>query len=113
MDIAHTLIKLDPKNIDALEILGTAYYRMAEDAYQNEMKDYENNKTNRQYRHLLKALDEINENFRIARDYLERLYEINPTPRHATMLGNIYTRFDNKQRASYYYGRSKEQRLNN
>jgi hypothetical protein len=86
---------------------------MAEDAYQNEMKDYENNKTNRQYRHLLKALDEINENFRIARDYLERLYEINPTPRHATMLGNIYTRFDNKQRASYYYGRSKEQRLNN
>jgi hypothetical protein len=81
---------------------------MAEDSYQKEMRAYEKNKTTRQYRQLLKALEVINANFKTSRDYFERLYKLNPDPRYATFLGNIYTRFDNKKQANYYYRKAKE-----
>lgn len=108
VDVAKQLLSKDSENIQALEILAKTYYNEAEDSYQKEMRAYEKNRTNRQYRQLLKALDVINEDFKIARVYFERLYKLNPRPRYATYLGNIYTRFDNKQKASYYYQKAKE-----
>lgn len=107
--LAKKINKIDSNNLDALQVLAQEYYRMAEDSYQAEMKAYENNRTNRQYRQLLAALEVINANFRTSRDYFERLYELDPNPRFATFLGNIYTRFDNKQRADYYYRKAKGQ----
>jgi hypothetical protein len=106
--LAYQLLKLDRNNTDALEVLALYYYRTAEERYQNEMKAYEDNRTNRQYKQLLDALEEINANFRTSRDYLERLYKFNPDPRFAIYLGNIYTRFDNKKQADYYYRMAKE-----
>ena len=93
---ALQLLKMDRNNCSALETLAIHYYRMAEDRYQTEMKAYEKNRTNRQYKQLLNALEEINANFRTSRDYFERLYKLNPDPRFANYLGNIYTRFENK-----------------
>jgi hypothetical protein len=107
LKIASDLLKINPNSIEALETLAIHYYQISEDRYQKEMLAYEQNKTNRQYRLLLVALEEINANYRTSRDYLEQLYKLNPTPRFATLLGNIYTRFDNKQRADYYYRRAK------
>lgn len=107
--LAKQINRIDPNNLDALQVLAQEYYRMAEDSYQAEMKAYENNRTNRQYRQLLAALEVINSNFRTSRDYFEKLYELDPNPRYATFLGNIYTRFDNKQRADYYYRKAKGQ----
>ena len=107
INLAKKINKIEPNNIDALEVLATEYYRIAEDSYQTEMKAYEQNRTNRQYRQLLAALEVINANFRTSRDYFEKLYKLDPNPRYATFLGNIYTRFDNKKQADYYYKKAK------
>ncbi len=104
---ALQLLKMDRNNCSALETLAIHYYRMAEDRYQTEMKAYEKNRTNRQYKQLLNALEEINAHFRTSRDYFERLYKLNPDPRFANYLGNIYTRFENKKQAEYYYRKAK------
>ncbi len=106
--LALKLLKANPNSIVALEVLANSYYREAEDSYQKEMKEYEKNRTNKQYKQLLAALEVINENFRKSRDYFEQLYKLNPDPRYATFLGNIYTRFENKQKADYYYKKAKE-----
>ncbi len=106
--IAKELIKLSPKNTMALEVLGIHYYQLAETSYQQEMKAYEKNKTTKQYKQLLAALEKINTNFKLSRDYLEALYAINPQPVVANYLGNIYTRFQNETKAKYYYARGKK-----
>jgi tetratricopeptide (TPR) repeat protein len=108
VDMARQLLKIEPNNLEALEVLAQEFYKMAEDSYQKEMRAYERNKTTRQYRQLLKELEVINANFKTSRDYFERLYKLDPNPRYATFLGNIYTRFDNKKQANYYYKKAKE-----
>jgi hypothetical protein len=105
---AEKLLKIDSKSNDAIEALAIELYNIAEESYQAEMKAYQKNRTNRQYKQLLDALEIINANFQKSRDYFERLYKVNPDPRYATFLGNIYTRFDNKQRADYYYRKAKQ-----
>lgn len=108
LPIASKLLKSDSKNVLALEVLAMYYYNLGEDSYQVEMKAYEKNRTNKQYKQLLEALKVINENFKISRDYFERLYKLNPEPKFANYLGNIYTRFDNKSQANYYYRKAKQ-----
>lgn len=104
--IARKIEKLDRDNITALEYLGDHYFWKAENSYQEEMAAYENNRTTRQYRQLLGALDEINEQFRISRDYFEKLWELKQDPRYAAFLRNIYLRFGNEGRAEYFNKRS-------
>ena len=106
--LAKQLLSIDPNDMVALELLAMEYYNMAEESYKTEMRAYQDNRTNRQYRQLLKALDVINENFHTSRKYFEQLYSQNPEPRFAKYLGNIYTRFDNKQKADYYYKKADE-----
>jgi len=104
---AERILKHEPGNTEAMESLAIELFNSAEAAYQSEMKAYQKNRTNKQYRQLLNALEIINADFQRSHDYFERLYKSNPDPRYAQYLGNIYTRFDNKQRADYYYLRAK------
>lgn len=102
-EIAERIYSLDSNNKTALKYLGEHYFWLAENRYNEEMKAYENNHTRSQYRILLNALDEINEQFRMSRDYLERLWEIEPSPGTAVYLRNIYFRFGNEEKAEYFH----------
>jgi hypothetical protein len=103
--VSEKIIKMDRNNTLALEFLGEYYFWKAENRYQEEMKAYEANRTTRQYRHLLTALDEINKEFRLSRDYFLRLWNQNPESRYATYLRNIHLRFGDDERAGYYQKR--------
>lgn len=109
MSTAEKILQNDSDNAEAMEALAIELFNKAEARYQSEMKAYQKNQTMKQYRQLNDALKTINANFKRARDYFEKLYRVNPDPRYATYLGNIYTRFSNKQKADYYYGRAKHQ----
>ncbi|MFW5705778.1 MAG: tetratricopeptide repeat protein [Bacteroidota bacterium] len=104
--LAKNLLKKDPEYVAALEFLGEKYFWNAENRYQAEMEAYEKNRTRKQYARLLKALDEVTADFKIALEYFQKLYEINPSPRNATFLSNIYLRFDDKEKSDYYRRKS-------
>ena len=105
--LAQQIIKLEASNITALEWYAEKYYWKAENLYVSEMKAYKNKRTNSQYKKLLKALDEVWPNFKKSRNYFLKLYKIDPKPEYAKYLGNIYTRYDDKQKADYYNKRAK------
>ncbi|MFO7863563.1 MAG: hypothetical protein R6U85_06150 [Salinivirgaceae bacterium] len=106
-DLAVQMLELDPDNVPALEWLAKKYYQQAEDLYVTEMKAYQQNRTNSQYKKLLKAWDKIWPTFRKSRDYFLQLYEIDASPKYAQYLAAIYTRMDKKKKAAYYKARSK------
>jgi len=106
--IARLLLKLDNNNVEALEFLAEKYYWLAENSYVKEMKAYQANKTDKQYKQLLAAYKVYFENYRIAKDYFLHLYQITPKSRYATFLGNIFTRYENKEKADYYYNLAKK-----
>jgi outer membrane protein assembly factor BamD (BamD/ComL family) len=106
--IAQQLLKLDANNIDALEFFAEKFYWLAENSYVKEMKAYQANKTDKQYQQLLAAYKIYFENYRIAKDYFLKLYQISPKSRYATFLGNIFTRYENKEKADYYYNLAKK-----
>ena len=102
-ELASELLGMNDENIIGLEHEAKKYYNIAEDRYQAEMKAYEAHKTRKQYAALLKALDEVTDEFKIALNYFETLYKIDPKPKYATYIGNIYTRFNDKEKADYYH----------
>lgn len=102
-DIATRIINIDDSSSIALRHLGEMNFWHAENRYREELSRYEQNKTRRQYRELLVALDEINAQFSLSRDYFERLWEIAPEPAYAEFLRNIYIRFGNEEKAGYYH----------
>ncbi len=105
--LAQQIIKLEANNITALEYYAEKYFWKAENLYVTEMKAYKNKKTSSQYKKLLKALDKVWPNFKKSRNYFLKLYKIDPKPEYAKYLGNIYTRYDDKKKAAYYYKRAK------
>jgi tetratricopeptide (TPR) repeat protein len=100
--IVGVLLEVNPKQIVALNWMGKKYYHLAEEAYQNEMTAYEQNKTRKQYNQLLKALDAITTDFKKAMDYFAKSYELNPDPQVANYLSYIYNRLDDKKKSEYY-----------
>ena len=106
-ELAAKIIKLDPNNIITLEYYAEKYFWKAENLYVTEMNAYKNKKTSSQYKKLLKALDQVWPNFSKSREYFLTLYKIDPKPEYAQYLGNIYTRYDDKKKAAYYYKRAK------
>ncbi len=106
--IAQQLLKLDANNVEALEYFAETYYYLAENSYVKEMKAYQANKTDKQYQQLLAAFKILNENYKKAQTYFLQLYKIEPKSRYATFLGNIYTRFEKKEKADYYYNLAKK-----
>lgn len=97
-DVANQLLSLDENNITALTWFGKKYYRKAEDLYRKEMKAYENHKTNKQYRILLKALDAVTVDFKKSLTYFKKLYTLEPTVDNANYLSHIYGRLSDKKR---------------
>jgi tetratricopeptide (TPR) repeat protein len=105
--LAPKLLKLDPHNVTGLEWEAKRYYWKAENLYQEEMAAYEKHKTNRQYNHLLKALDVVTTDFKKSLKYFKSLYSINPDKNYAKYLANIYARLDDKKMAEHYLELSK------
>ncbi len=107
-NLAKQILKKDKNNIEALETLAEKHYYIADETYVKEMKAYEKNKTMKQYNQVTEAIKKVNQDYKTARDYFERLYKLNPNARYANFLGNIYTRFENKEKANYYYRLAKK-----
>lgn len=105
-DIAEKVLDLNVYNKIALDFLGRRHFHDAVNRYNREMRAYEANRTNRQYAQLLEALEVINTDLRIALNYFTRLYEQDPRPEYAGFLANIYERFQDEERASYYRRRA-------
>ncbi len=101
--LASRLMKLNKNNTTALEWQAVKYFWQAENLYQTSLKEYNNNKTNKQYMILLKALDVVTADYKKSLDYFNHLYKLDPKPEYAQYLGNIYTRLDEKKTADYYY----------
>jgi len=106
--LAIKILKIDADNLPALEWNAKKYYKLAEDRYVSEMTAYKNNRTNKQYKKLLKAWDVIWPHFRKSRDYFLKLYKLDAKPKYAKYLANIYTRMDKKKKAAYYKKLSKQ-----
>lgn len=102
--VSLKLLELNPENINGLEWNATKIYHQAEDRYQREMAKYENNRTRSQYRILLKELDKVTADFRVALGYFEKLWELKPESRgeYAGYMSNIHVRFNDEQKANYY-----------
>jgi uncharacterized protein HemY len=107
-NLAKQLLKMDKNNIEALETMAEKHYYFADETYVREMKAYEKNKTMKQYNQVTAAIKRVNQDYKTARDYFERLYKLKPDPKYANFLGNIYTRFENKEKANYYYRLAKK-----
>jgi tetratricopeptide (TPR) repeat protein len=101
-EIAEKLLERDSRNIKALEWKAIRIFNKAEDRYNREMKAYEENRTNRQYVRLLEELEKSTDEFGVALKYFETLYNLDPQPRYALYMSNIYVRFSDKERADYY-----------
>jgi hypothetical protein len=104
--LADQLFKLDKNNVAALEYYAEKYFWRAENLYTTEMNAYNKNRTSKQYKQLLAALDKVWPDFQKSRDYFLRLYKIDPKPEYAKYLGNIYTRYKDEKKAQYYYKRA-------
>jgi len=105
--LAADLLKVNEDNTTALEWQAVKYFWQAENLYQTSLKEYNQNKTNKQYRILLKALDVVTADFKKSLDLFQRLYKLDPQKEYAQYLGNIYNRLDDKKKAEYYYNLSK------
>jgi len=101
-EAAKELLKINGNHILALEWSAERLFWKAENFYQESMTEYNKKKTNSQYAKLLKALDIVTIDFKKSRDLYERLYKIEPLPKYAQFLGNIYTRLDDKEKAKFY-----------
>lgn len=101
--LADQLLKIDKNNVEALDFFADFYYERGDSVYVTEMKAYERKQTMKQYKRLTNKLKQVNDDFKKARDFYERLYKLKPQKFYAKRLGNIYTRFENKKKAKYYY----------
>lgn len=104
-NVASELLALNPDNTDALYYLATHYFYRAENRYQSEMEAYERNRTHRQYAQLLKAFELVNADFRKSLNHFLHLYSIDPQRRYARFIGNIYLRFEDREKAKYYHSK--------
>ncbi len=102
-DLAKQFLEFDKENITGLEWLAEKYFWLAENRYQEHLQVYEQKRTTRNYNNLLKAIEKSNGEFNIALEYFLTLYNLTEESGYAKFIGNIYLRFDDKQKADYYY----------
>ena len=100
--VSLELLEMDPNHVGALEWNAMKYYWQAENRYRREMDKYEQNHTRTQYRKLLKQLDLVTADLKKALSYFEKLWELEPGKKYAPYMANIYTRFDEDDKAAYY-----------
>ncbi len=100
--VSRILLEMNPENVEALEWNAYKYYWKGEKLYQREMEKYKTNNTTGQYKRLLKQLDVVTADFKKALTYFDKLWEIDPGKKYASYMANIYARFDEEDKASYY-----------
>lgn len=102
--VSAELLEVNPEHVEALDWMAKKYYWLGENRYQREMEKYENNKTTRQYRILLKELEKSTADFKTALGYFEKLWELNSGAQkeYASYMANIYARFNDKEKTEYY-----------
>jgi tetratricopeptide (TPR) repeat protein len=100
--LATVILEKEPDNVEALEWNGMKYYWKGENRYQKEMEKYEKNRTNKQYKILLKELDIATADFKKALPYFEKLWDIQPGEKYASYFANIYARFGDESKVNYY-----------
>jgi tetratricopeptide (TPR) repeat protein len=100
--VSEKLLEINPNQVDALEWNASKYYWKGENRYQNAMEEYNKNKTNKQYRILLKELETSTTDFKKALTYLEKLWNIEPGKKYASYFANIYARFGDEEKAKSY-----------
>jgi len=100
--VSLIILQKEPENVEALQWNGEKYYWRGENRYQREMEKYNNNKTNKQYKILLTALDLATADFKKALPYFEKLWKIEPGEKYASFFANIYARFGDETKVNYY-----------
>ncbi len=100
--VSKVLLKLNPNQVDALEWNASKYYWMGENRYQRETEKYNQHKTNKQYKILLKELDQSTADFKKALTYLEKLWKIEQGKKYAGYFANIYARFGDEKKSAFY-----------
>lgn len=108
--LAEELLKVQPKNVTALDWLAKKYFWMAEKSYRAENKAYKENQTRQQYAHLLKAYKVITINFKRSLRYFKVLFPLEHTSKNAVFLSDIYGRLSDKKKAEYYKALAKKLR---
>ncbi|MBZ0243688.1 MAG: hypothetical protein K8F24_10770, partial [Bacteroidales bacterium] len=101
-ELSAELLALNPENKAALEWKAIALYNKGEDRYQKELQEYENNKTNRQYKIMLAGLDASTKSFKQSLKIFEKLYGRETDKRYALYMANIYARFGDESNAKRY-----------
>jgi tetratricopeptide (TPR) repeat protein len=101
-EIALQLLSINNKNTEALDWMAKKYYKLAEDRYQNAMAVYNKRKTTKNYKILLKELDQVTIDFKKSLEYFEPLWDMEGGKKYAVYLANIYARFDDKTKSQYY-----------
>ncbi len=100
--IAPVILMKNPQQLEALEWMAIRYYWMGENRYKIAMGKYNENKTTKHYRVLLKELDKSTADFKISLTYLEKLWKLNPGEKYAGYFTNIYARFGDDEKSKYY-----------
>ena len=100
--LSLVILEKQPENVEALEWNAFKYYWQGENRYQREMEIYNKNKTNKQYKILLKELDLSTADFKKSLTYLEKLWVIQPGEKYASYFSNIYARFGDEAKMNYY-----------
>jgi lipopolysaccharide biosynthesis regulator YciM len=100
--LSLVILEKQPENVEALEWNAFKYYWQGENRYQREMEIYNKNKTNKQYKILLKELDLSTADFKKSLTYLEKLWAIQPGEKYASYFMNIYARFTDETKVNYY-----------
>jgi len=100
--LAPELLALNANNESALDWMAKKYYNQAENRYQKAMAAYDKNKTNKQYKLLLKDLDRVTVDFKKSLKYFNPLWKMEGGKKYASYMANIYGRFDDKKKSQYY-----------
>lgn len=108
LSAAKAILKSDANDLEATKWMANHYFWKAEKRYQKEMKAYDKNKTRKQYAHLLKVIDEVSVEYKIALKHAKKLYKLEATAENAKLLGNTYSRLNYKDKAKYYQNLGKK-----
>ncbi|MBE0651362.1 MAG: hypothetical protein IH595_11035 [Bacteroidales bacterium] len=106
--LAESVLKVQPKNVPALDYLAQKYFWLAENSYIAENKAYAANRTNQQYAHLLQAYKVISRNYELSLAYFKTLFPLERTAKNAVFIGDIYSRMNSPKKAAYYQDLAKK-----
>ena len=99
---AEALLLANPNHLEALSWKAIRLYDKGEARYQQEVADYEKQKTHARYAKMLKGLEQATADFKAALPLFEKAYGLSPDGRTARYIYNIYARFGDEANAARY-----------